>query len=500
MWHILSVAMNLASMLIVIPMITSNKAIYGIYSICISTAIFLNYADLGFFSAGVKYAGESYGRNDKKSELRIWGFTSLLLLFFVTLISAFYFVLSLYPEILIKESASSEHLSIASKLLLTQAVFSIFSVFNRYLSGVFQVRIEQFIFKQMSLVGALFKVGSVFYFFKGSVYDIVGYFLFCKIVDVIIIIFGFIYISRNYEIPILSYFTRLKIDKSIYLKIRGLAYSSLYVTGIWVIYFELDLIIIGKYLGAESAAIYALAFTFMKFLRSILAVVFSPFQNRYNHFLGINDFSGFSDLLNNVIKFSLPIFGFIVVSIILLRNNIILCWAGSDYYKSAGILGLLAFNFLFSFITIPGSNALTALTRIKEMYVISTATAILYWVGIYFTLGDFGVYAFAIFKAISGLVSVLFYLKIILEVLGKSLVVFVNDTIIDMVIPIIIQVAAITFFIDWIPATMGKMNLLIVIGTGAFGALLGAGILLLSSSFYRTNLKTVLSKLNWGTE
>lgn len=490
--------MNLASMLIVIPMITSSKVIYGIYSICVSTAIFLNYADLGFFSAGVKYAGESYGRNDRDHELRIWGFTSLILLVFVIIISIFYFALSIYPEMLIKDSATNEHLSIASKLLLIQAVFSIFSVFNRYLSGVFQVRIEQYIFKQMSLVGALIKVGSVFYFFRGSAYDIVGYFLLSKIVDVIVIIFGFTYISRNYNLSIFRYFSQLKFDKAIYSQIRSLALSSLYVTLIWIVYFELDLIIIGKYLGAEPAAIYALAFTFIKFLRSILSVVFSPFQNRYNHLLGINDYSGFTNMINNVIKFSLPIFGFIVVSIILLRNNIIICWTGPDYYNSAGILGLLAFNYFFSFITVPGSNALTALTRIKDIYVISTVTAIVYWLGIYLTIGKYGVYAFAVFKVISGFVAVLFYLKIILGVLEKRLVGFVKDTLVDLVMPIILQVAAISFIIDWLPSAKGKINLLIVIGAGAVGAILGAGILLLLSNYYRTKVKTLVSKLNWS--
>lgn len=42
--------------------LSSNKILYGIYSICISLTIFYNYADVGFLSAGQKYAAESYAK------------------------------------------------------------------------------------------------------------------------------------------------------------------------------------------------------------------------------------------------------------------------------------------------------------------------------------------------------------------------------------------------------------------------------------------------------
>jgi len=492
--------MNLASMLIVVPMITSNKVIYGIYSICISTAIFLNYADLGFFSASVKYAGESYARNDRKSELSIWGFSSFILLIFVGIISLIYLYLSFFPQVLIKDDISNDNLLIASNILLIQAIFSVFTVFSRYLSGVFQVRIEQYVYKKMTLIGALIKIASVYYFFRGSDYDIVGYFLFSKIVDVFVIFAGFIFISRNYELPLIQFFKRFKFDRSIYTSINGLAYGSLYVSILWIFYYELDLIIIGKYLGAESAAVYALAFTFMKFLRTVLSVVFSPFQNRYNHLLGMDDYEGFKNLLYKVIKFSMPIFTFLAVTVVLLRNNLILCWAGPDFYNSAGILGFLAMNYIFTFITIPSANSLVALTRIKDMYVVSTIMVATYWLGVLFTLSNYGVYVFAIFKLISGLTSMVLYLRILLKILNTKLLEFIRNTILTIVIPTIIQIASISLIINWLPAIKGKVNLLIVIGAGAGGCLIAGLALYLISQYYRTNLNFLFAKLNLGVK
>jgi len=69
-WQGIAIVLNMASIFIVVPMITENKVVYGVYAVCISTAMFLSYADLGFVSAGIKYAGEAYARGEHKDELK----------------------------------------------------------------------------------------------------------------------------------------------------------------------------------------------------------------------------------------------------------------------------------------------------------------------------------------------------------------------------------------------------------------------------------------------
>ena len=51
-----AVVINVLTLGIVIPYISDNSKIYGIYSLWVSFTIFLSYADLGFLNAGYKYA------------------------------------------------------------------------------------------------------------------------------------------------------------------------------------------------------------------------------------------------------------------------------------------------------------------------------------------------------------------------------------------------------------------------------------------------------------
>jgi len=484
-WKGIAILLNLASMFIVIPMITNNKVIYGIYSVCISTAMFLSYADLGFVSAGVKYAGESYAKGDHKDELKYFGFAGFILFIFVLLIAAVYLLFAHNPALLIKDINSSSYLAIASQLLFIQAVFSFNTVLQRYVTGVFQIRIEQYVYQRITILGSLIKIASVFYFFRPGVYDIVSYFLFVKVVELITLFVGIWIIKTKYNLLFTDYLRAFKFDKRIFNKVKELAFSSLFVTFMWILYYELDVIAVGKFLGAEAVAVFALAFTFMKFLRSLSSIIFSPFQNRYNHFIGLNNLSGLKLLLNKVILFSMPIFIFIVLSLIILSNNIVLSWAGKEYAQSGIILILLAINFMYSFIVIPGANMLTTLVRIKEMYRINFIMDIVFWAGVFLTKNYWGVNAFAIFKLVSGTLAMLFYLRFLLNFLEVSLFEFLKMTAFKLIIPVFIQACFLLLIVRYLPETKGKLHLLSVIGVGGIGSLIGFITLYFTSKYYK---------------
>ena len=53
-WRSLSIISGFLSLLIVVPKLSSNPELYGIYSVCISFALYLTYADIGFLSVGQK--------------------------------------------------------------------------------------------------------------------------------------------------------------------------------------------------------------------------------------------------------------------------------------------------------------------------------------------------------------------------------------------------------------------------------------------------------------
>lgn len=495
LWQGVAILLNLTSMLIVIPMITDNKVVYGVYSVCISTAMFLSYADLGFVSAGLKYAGESYAKGDHKDELKLLGFSGFILFVFVGLIAAIYLLFSYNPSLLIKDIQNSPYLSIASSLLFIQAVFSFNTVLQRFVSGVFQIRIEGFVFQRITIVGALIKIASVFYFFGLGKYDIVGYFLFTKIIELLTLFIGVWIINTKYKLPFIDYIKAFKFDIAVYNKTKGLAFSSLFVTFMWILYYELDVIVVGKLLGASAVAVFALAFTFMKFLRSLSSIIFSPFQNRYNHFIGLDDIIGLKLLLNKVILFSMPIFVLIITSIIVLSSNIVLSWVGDEYKQSGLIISLLAINFMYSFITIPGSNLLTTLVRIKERYWINLVKVVVFWAGVYLTKNYYGVNSFAIFKLVSGTLAMLFYLRFLLGYMEVSLLEFLKKTVSKLIIPIIIQVLFLLFIVRYLPETKSKLHLLTVVGVGGIGTLLGFITLYLTSTYYKTEFNYYFAKI-----
>ena len=487
--------LSLLSMLIVIPLITDNKIVYGVYSICISTAMFLNYADLGFVSAGIKYAGENYAKGNKNEEIQFYGFSGFILVIFIALIATVYILFSYNPSILIKDIENSSYLSVASSLLLIQAIFSFNTVLQRYVSGVFQVRIKEYVFQKINIVGSILKISSVFYFFSAGNYDIVGYFLFAKIVELLTIIVGINIISIKYKLFFSDYLRALRFDKKIFNKSKYLAFGSLFTTFMWILYYEFDIIVIGKLLGASAVAVYSVSFLLMNFLRSLSSVIFSPFQNRYNHFVALNDIDGLKVFLYKVILFSMPILVIPIFTIVLLSNNIISTWVGKEYLESSIILTLLAINFMYGFLRQPGANMLVTLVRIKEMYWINAVATLVFWAGVLLTKDYLGIKSFAIFKLLSGTLVMIFYFNFLVKFLNKKYFEFFKDTIGRIILPIIIMTVFLFLIKDYLPEIKGTVNLVIIICSGGIASVIGFICLYFCSSYYKNEFNHYALKI-----
>ena len=484
-WQGLSILFNLISMFIVIPFISEEKTIFGIYSVCISTSIFLNYADIGFVSAAIKYAGESYARGEREDELRYYGLAGFILFILITVIALVYVLLAMKPSLLINGIENSEYLHVATSLLIVQAIFSYNNVLQRFVTSVFQVRIEQYIHQRVNILANIIKIVSVFYFFTSDHYDIVGYFIFIKLVELLALIVSIIIIRMKYHIFFTSYLKVFRYNKEIYFKTKTLAYSSLFVTVMWIVFYEMDVIVIGHYYGANLVAIYALAFTLIKFLRSITSVLYSPFKSRYNHFIGLGEPDKLRDLLKKVIMLTMPIIVLTVLSVVILSKPIVTTWAGSDYQSSGFIFAFLASSYLFSFIRIPGANLLVALEKVKDMYFINGLMVILFWGGVIATSEYYGIRSFAIFKLVAGVFAAAYYFNVLTKYLNYGILEFLNDTVVRMVIPITVQITFLFGVFNFIPAENSVVNFLVVITTGGIATLFGLITLYFTSRYYR---------------
>lgn len=393
-WRGLSILFNMVSMLIVIPALTSEPTVYGVYMLCISLNIFLNYADIGFIDAGSKYAAEYYGRGDLKNEKNVVGFVIFILILFLTIPVTIFFIASLKPDILITGLTNLAEVSIASQLLLIQALFTFNIIFEKLGGLMYGIRLENHKINQITIIAYAIKISSIFYFFSDDKYDIVGYFLFGKITEtiayIIIVNLGIVRFKYGYDF----FLQKIKFSKVIYNKTKGIAFVSFLGTIMWIVYYELDSVIIAKYLGVEILAFFAIGLALTKFIRSFFSIIFTPFSARFNHLKGQNEMIKLNIFFTNSLKIVFPFLFIVVLSIIALSKPLILSWVGPDYTLSITIFVFLALAMLTAPIRSMATAIATTLEKIKLLYIINIGMAIGYWTIILLTVDKFGVLSF----------------------------------------------------------------------------------------------------------
>ena len=448
-------------MFIVIPFLSKDPSIFGIYSICISLGIFLNYADLGFLKSTKKYAAEFYARNDRTNEMKFLGFGSFILMIFTLLLTIVIFWFSYNPDLLIKELHSNRTFKIASDLLLILAIFTPGTIFKRLIEMIFEIRLENFIVRRVFLFASLITIFSVFYFFGNNNYMIVEYFFFFKIIDFLAVLISFFIAKNKYSYDILKLFSYIKFDFSVYNKSYKLAYSGLYMMFSWVLFYEIDQIFIGKYLGSQKVAIYAIAFSFSIIFRQIFGIIFRPFVERSNHLIGLNDEKGLKKLIISLIIITCPLTVIPTFAFSLFSKSIILSWVGIEYYESINLAVFLSLNFSFAFITYPMDMFLLAKEKIKYLYVSATMLPLIYWIGIFVTISDLGVFSLGIFKFTGTVFVVSFYIYILIKSLNISYNFFFSKITFPLVIPLSIVFVASILLNNYLNFQVSKVNFII---------------------------------------
>lgn len=490
-WKGTSIVLNMLSMFIVVPQLTNRPTIYGIYMLCVSTVIFLSYADIGFIGAGFKYAAEYFAKKDLENEVKIQGFVSFVLAFFVSLFFLLYLAASFHPGILIKDLSNQFEVSIASKLLLIQAIFSFTIVIKRLNNTAFGIRLEDYNLQKILIIAYSIKILSVFYFFRGANYDILGYFLFGKIVELVADSIGLLYIKFKYHYNCRLFLRSFRFSKKIYNKTKKLALGSFYVTIMWIVYYELDSIAISKFLGAKALAYFAIGLIITKFFRTMYSVIYSPFMARFNHFVGLKNYQGLRKIYYKVIKTTMPLVVFPVISVLILKKPLVLSWVGSDYLSSVNIVLFLVLASIFTFISVPTSTIIKALVKIKQLYLINTIMAITYWAGIIITIKSLQVESFAIFKFVAFAIANILYFVFALNFLEMSIFQFIKKVILPFVVPASFLILSLIIIEPFLPITKGKVNLLMVVLTGALSSSLSMFLYYVSSKEFRFYMKNL---------
>ncbi len=493
-WQGAAFVLRFLSMFIVTPHLAKEPSIYGIYAVCISATIFLNYADLGFLRAGQKYAAECYARGDRAEEMKYIGFGTFVLLVFTLLCASLFFYLGYHPQAVIKGLDTPEKIFTASGLLLILAGFTPITVLHRMVSMIFEIRLNSYVNQRISLCASMITIGSVFYFFRGGNYRIVPYFFFSQTVNAASVIVCLWLARRKYDYRITQLLRCVRFDSAVYRKAHRLAYSGLYVIAIWVVFYELDQITIAKLLGVDKVAIYAIAFAFAAFFRSIYGILFSPLVVRANYFAGTGDAEGLRRFCLQVFSLSVPLVVIPTVAFAVAAKPIIISWVGAKYEDSVDMARLFSLVFTLSFISYTGSMLLIVKERITEMYVVATIQPVVFWLGIVSSYAFWGLMAFASFKLIATIAGEAYYFYIVVKYLKIPIKTLFHRAIYPVILPLSFLVTVLAIVDRYLPCEKAKLNLVIALGTTGLCILLCFLIQYVTSSDMRKAAENMLGR------
>lgn len=460
-WQVISIIFNFGAVFVVTPYISTNQSLYGIYMIVTSAYLFISYADFGFLSAAMKYASESYAKKDSKAEIEVIGFSGMVFLLFILLYSFGILITSFSPKILVPSINDGAELEIARGLLITLACFCPVFVVQRVLQIIFGVRLQDYKFQRILILSNLAKLLSAIFFFGSGKYLIVEYFLFSQLCTLFAVIVGVIIAKKSLNYDLVLLLKSFRLSKKLFYKTKKLAFTSLFLTLCWILYYELDTFVIARTLGAKSVAIFAIGLTIMTYFRSIFGVFFTPFVARFNHFVGLNDKEGLKKFFMKVIVVFLPITVFPVLAIFLTTENFILTWVGPNYLSSVRITQIMLLSYVFSFISYPSGILIMAYERVKALYVTSALQPLIYWVGIILTYPFWGLESFAYFKFAAFFMGAIVYLVVILKIFEIKFLHFFKAVILPALPPLFIIALSVFFMRNLLPVTHNKLNLLL---------------------------------------
>lgn len=436
-FQFISVLLGIVSLFIVTPYLSDNKFLFGIYSICVSLTIYFNYADLGFVTAGQKFAAEYYAKNDKKSEREIISFTGFILLVFMALVSLVILIFACNPHWLITGLTKDFDVRIARQLLMILAFSSPIIAFQRILSIIYSVRMEDYKYQRILIIGNMIKILSVLVFFTNGRYMIVSYYLFFQTITLCVTVYAFVYAILNYGYDIKDFFKNIKFNKLIFEKLKGLAFVSLFSMFCWILYYELDQIVIAKLLGPEIVSVYAIAFSVLALFRTFLGVIYTPFTARFNHFVGVGDQAGLSRFFLFTTKILLPLSVLPIIIVALLAKPFLYSWVGVPYEQAIHLSSILVCCNLFAFFSYPAQALITAKLCNRTLYIASAINVVVFWGGVILFFNYIGLYAFALMKVCAFYVAAFFYFWIVGRIIQFSYFKYIYEIISRSCVPVI---------------------------------------------------------------
>ena len=278
-------------------------------------------------------------------------------------------------------------------------------ILQRLNSLIYSIRVEDYKMQAIDVFANLLKIVSIGFFIHKDKYDIVGYFLTIQIIGFISGVFTAIWAFVSYRYSFKDFIESFHFNKEIFNLTKHLAISTLLSTIAWVLYFEMDSVILSKYYGLKVLALYGLGFTMVSFIRTLYSVVFSPFLSIFNHKVGVGDEEGMFITFGKLINWVMPLLVLMPLLLNLNMPGIIHAWVGDKYRLLIIMISLTGFSIPLGHIIIAKSaNRILRLNAVLLPVIFYSSLIVFhFW---------FGIYNLAISKLLTIAVSVVlvFYL------------------------------------------------------------------------------------------
>lgn len=398
----LATATGLLSLFIVVPFLTQDKVLYGIYSICMSLTIFVSYADLGVFAAGQKFAAEYFVRNNSQGEQRVVGFVAFVLLCFSIFISLCFIPFIISPDALITNIQDNS--IVAKQLIIILICSAPFMIIKRVTSLIFTIRVEQYKYNIVVLIAQSIKIISILYFFGDNKYYLVEYYLFSQVIDILSTFLLILYICIKYCYGFMS-LKYIRFSKVTWNVVKSMTFVSLFTTITWILYYELDLLVLAKISTPETVAMYSTAFTLLTLSRNYFGIIYNSFSARYNHYYGLGDNIKLKDFFLKNIYLLFPFVFYPILIFTILGSYFVMSWAGSEFEYSGIVARVLILGGMLASLSYPSSQYLYSVGKVRTLYWVSGLLPFVFWTGIVFTYLPLGILAFALFKSIAQIIS-----------------------------------------------------------------------------------------------
>lgn len=396
---------SFGSVFVVVPYLVTDAEAYAIYVFTISICFFLTYGDMGFLGAAQKYCAEEVGKGSVKSEVKFVGFVTAILIIIGFIFAGLMFVASLEPSLLLPQ-IDSQYVNLASDLFITTAIFMPIQVILQRLSMlVLTSRSKEHIAIRLDIAANVLKILIVPLFQSESRF-LLEYFLLTSIVlSIVSALVAIITIKLTTNFPLASFIKNIRLSSESYNKMKGLAFSSLFATVCFILYFEFDLIIAARFYSLNDIAGYALAFILMNFIRSSSAIIYSPLMAYLNRIMGRNQKDKVNASFSVLLSITAPLFMSLILMLYLGSDPILFQWLGEQNILALSLFKVLLIGSFYAGIINAVPLIATTYERKHALYLIGLIPFLVFYLTFFITqmfFPNLGIMSIALAKCIAG--------------------------------------------------------------------------------------------------